>query len=376
MKLLGIVVNYKAADYCIKAVRSIVESADPSLGSMVIVVVDNSRDRSQVEILEKGFSQDGLAGADIRLVVNRENRGFGRACNQAFDMVESDMVLLLNPDARLLPGALGVMEKVLFSHPLTGAVAPRIFWDDDCRVMLPPSMPPWFSAFLSSLGENPWNMRRLASWLWRRYALKYWQAHTPVTVSNLSGGAVLLKREAVERSGGLFDEDFFLYYEDTDLFHRLKKAGFHLVMEPTAGAVHYYDQCGRDELAFKRSFMVQSERIFYAKHGSLVMKGWQRAGKLFNRCHGREKPLSQASALTAPFTMDIPSKFGDRWLFEWSPDPYFLTAAARICQGRALGFSKADWDKLSPGRYVGRITSLKGWRLKTMGFVWDKKDNA
>lgn len=82
-----------------------------------------------------------------------ENLGFGRACNLAFDASDSELVLLLNPDARLLPGALDTMRFLTAERPDLAAVGPRVHWDDSKRFMMPLSTFPSRSWLLrTSLG--------------------------------------------------------------------------------------------------------------------------------------------------------------------------------------------------------------------------------
>ncbi len=446
MKILAVIVNYKAALYCISAVKSVKHSfcgfsellksntigrpfslceAEESKGfqwpeqqeknqwyaekagdghvkgesvkgvfvkdwsdkselsrdefakesfSLKIVVVDNSVDKNQAGLLAKELDDDA------HLIVNSQNEGFGRACNRAFNRFDSDLVLLLNPDARLLPGALLQMTKTLVSDPCIAAVSPRIFWDDNCEYLLPPSMPLWFSSFVSSLKGDPFMVKSLASRLWQIYALKYWKAEYPFSVSNMSGGAVLLKREPVVKSGGLFDENFFLYYEDTDLFLRLKRNRYILLTDPAAGAVHYYDQCGTEELMSKRRHMADSENFFYRKHSNsavfltkktadivnrLGVRFSSLAGKLKNLSSGawvleniRSRAEQGKPDFISPFSVNLPFGRDARWLFEWSPDPFFLTSAAAFGTGNLLVLPEDKWKMFSPGVYYGRITRL------------------
>ena len=86
---------------------------------------------------------------------------------------------------------------------------------------------------------------------------------------------ILLKIQAVKEAGGLFDPAFFLYYEDTDLFLRLKKAGYGLLLEPRARAIHHFDQCAQDKTDKKRNTLQHSARIFMEKHAG---QPWMKPG--------------------------------------------------------------------------------------------------
>jgi len=267
-----------------------------------VVVVDNSEDRNEAERL-RSFLPSGVA-----LHVNPENVGFGRACNLAFEEFCGEQVLLINPDAQLLPGCLLRLQKTLASTEKIGAVSSQIFWDDSLRFYLPSSYPlPLFGLQAFSDAWGPYShISRFQSAIWRYHSIRVWQSKKPVRVNNLSGGLVLLKRAAVERAGGLFDPRFFLYFEDTDLFIRLRKAGYSLLIEPTAKAIHHYDQCGQENLERKRLFMERSYRLLLEKHHGGVRS---LIGKIMSHLvrHGNgggKQGFYQD--VTSPFVLEVP----------------------------------------------------------------------
>ena len=368
MRTLAIIVNYKAAGLTLRAVKSVLDSA--SLGPVHVVVVDNSEDKDESERLRLNLP------SGVELLVSPENIGFGRACNLAFEEFPGELILLLNPDARLFPGCLARLQKTLLSNKRVAAVGPRIFWDEGSRFCLPPSYPPnlyIFQAVLSPWGSGA-NINRIVSAFWRRYSIKVWRANQPVKVSNLSGGLVLLKREAVRKVGGLFDPRFFLYFEDTDLFVRLKKAGYTLIIEPRAEAIHYYDQCGQQNWEEKRALMARSHRIFLEKH----CKGWKsRVKKILDRFEVAPQPDSdrlRAPDFTSPFVLEVPQHLHSGWLFELSPSPAFIPSAGRFGRGGTMDFPEDCWPMLAPGRYFGRVGSPVGfgWSSAVVSCVAEK----
>jgi GT2 family glycosyltransferase len=317
LKTLAIVVNYKVAGLTLRAVQSVLDSA--SLGPVHVVVVDNSEDKEEAERLRSNLP------SGVELLVSQENIGFGRACNQAFEEFPEELILLLNPDARLFPGCLARLQKTLLSNKRVAAVGPRIFWDEESKFCLPPSYPPnlfIFQPVLATWGPQA-KINRLISALWRRHSIKVWRSKRPVKANNLSGGHVLLKRKAVRRVGGLFDPRFFLYFEDTDLFVRLRKAGYSLIIDPRAEAIHYYDQCGQHNWQEKRALMVMSHRIFLEN-------------------------------------LEVPEKLRKGWLFELSPNPDFVPSAGRFGKGSCMDFPENCWAMLAPGQYFGRLGSPMG----------------
>ncbi len=353
MKTLVIIVNYKSAGLTGKAVETVLSSE--SAGPVEVVVVDNSASPQEAHMLKRELS------SSVILRANPENMGFGYACNQAFGEFESDWILLMNPDARLLPGALWQMQKTLLSNRNVAAVSPQLFWDEDLTFYLPPPYPTAlfeFRDFLVSRGSKAL-VNRIISFFWRRHSIAVWRANKPVPVGNLSGGLVLLDREAINRAGGLFDPRFFLYFEDTDLFLRLRKGGYKILIDPKARAIHYYDQCGHEEWHLKRRLMAESYKTFVKKHRS----SWKSCLKrMIERLSGtgiHENGLN-LPVFYAPFSLDVLPRYQREWLFEWSPNPDLVPSAARFGCGPKMRFPEGCWDLLAPGRYFGRLGGIGG----------------
>lgn len=368
LKTLAVIVNYRSCAHTLKAVQSIL--ASESRGPVNIVVLDNSALPEEAERLRSNLPPS------VSLRVNDSNRGFGFACNQAFNEFNGSGILLINPDARLLPGCLKQLQETLFFSSDVGAVSPQLFWDDNRKFYLPPPYPiPLFEfrSLLSSCGSRSL-VNQLISFLWRKKSIKLWQSEKPLAVSNLSGGLVLLDRKAVLRAGGLFDPRFFLYFEDTDLFLRLTDKGYRLLIEPKAKAIHYHDQCGRQELLEKRRLMAESHDAFLKKHG----KAWKL--KTIKTLERFVRPTlnengSNGSVFSQPFSLNVPPCLQKGWLFEWSPNPDFVPAAGRFGSGSKMRFPKTCWELLSPGRYFGRLGGIKkfGTPFERMSFVKEEK---
>jgi GT2 family glycosyltransferase len=368
LKTLAIIVNYRSCAFTLRAVESIL--ASDSLGPVSVAVVDNSVLKEETERLRSNLPPS------VNLRVNDRNMGFGFACNQAFMEFESDGILLINPDARLLPGCLKRLQETLFLGSQIAAVSPQLFWDDDQKFYLPPPYPiPLFEfrSLLASWGPRAW-VNRVVSFLWRKKSLKLWQSENPLAVSNLSGGLVLLDRKAVSRVGGLFDPRFFLYFEDTDLFLRLTDTGYRLLIEPRAKAIHYHDQCGRQELPEKRRFMAESHDVFLRKHGKAWKLNLKKTLERFLAPASLNEKGSNGPVFRRPFSLKVPPCLQKGWLFEWSPNSDLVPAAGRFGSGLKMRFSETCWELLSPGRYFGRLGGMKrfGAPFQQVSFVKDE----
>jgi len=351
LKTVAVIVNYTSSDLALQAVKSVLKSA--SMGPVKVVVVDNSENSDEAERLRQDLPRG------VALLVSLQNIGFGRACNLAFERFEGDQVLLINPDARLLPGCLLRLQKTLSYSDRIGAVSPHVFWDDDLNFYLPPSIP--LSLFAIQDICDTWEPESAASMflssVWRYHSIRIWRSKKPVKVKNLSGGLVLLKRESVQKAGGLFDPRFFLYFEDTDLFIRLRKAGYKLVIEPRARAVHYYDQCGNRETEWKRSLMARSKELLLGKHRKSWKSHITKPMALLKTRTRRNVEQHMLAQITSVSGLKVPGHLHRRWLFEISPNRNFIPFAARFGRGPVFDFSNDCWNMLAPGQYFCRLGS-------------------
>lgn len=344
-----IIVNYNAAALTARAVASL--EAEHSGSCVEVIVVDNSQAKSESDTLRR------IMLPFVQLIVNQSNEGFGKACNQAYALAKGRYILLLNPDAYLLPHALPTLVGFLDSRPRAGAVGPRIYWDEALEFLLPPSInvSPIGYVMWDAIGKSSRLLPNLRSLWWRRYVVRVLHRSSPTQQKNLSGGHVLLRREAIEASGGLFDLRFFMYYEDADLFMRMRNNNFELYIDPRACVVHHYNQCVPLDDGKKPLYMQESWQKYVEKYDP--------TGKIRRVAAVLERHLPKAppaevetlGVLTEPLVFVVPRALQRGWIIECSPNPSFIPSAIKFGNGPTAEFSHATWRLLMPGRYYARL---------------------
>lgn len=213
-RLAAVIVCHRAPGRAVEAVRALAGSARPVDD---VVVVDNG-----------GADADALAaalGAAARVVATPRNLGFAGGANAGLRAAldaGADAVLLLNDDARLTPAALERLEAALAADGV-GLAGPAL---------LAASPPHAVESAGLSLDRRTGRLREVGRGL--RHADV---AGPPREVDGLSGCALLVRREALEATGGL-DEGYFFYFEDLDLCLRARAAGWRAVVVPAAVAHH------------------------------------------------------------------------------------------------------------------------------------------
>jgi GT2 family glycosyltransferase len=352
-----VIVNYYSALQMERAVSSVSEGPD----EIEIIVVDNTCTAGEREVLDEMRRQHGFT-----LILNDENAGFAKACNQAFLKSRGEYIFLLNPDAFVISPCLGILREYLDNTPAAGSVSPQVYWDDERRYFFP--CYPYSSPFqdlcirLSSVSGKFGTFYSLAE---RRKNISLWRSSSPVRVKNLHGGVVMVRRSAAERAGGLFDERFFLFYEDADLFLRLRKKGFSLYIVPEAEAVHNYHHSRK-----KLEVMSRTAPLYYGKNfgRSLLLKFSSIMPGGFPKGIYHDGGVWNTTPLFA-----VPDGLYDGYLFEWSPSPLFIPSIGCFGKGGQFTLSGQVWGLLDEGRYYSRFTPPVGKVTKYETFCWDKR---
>lgn len=215
------------------------------------IVVDNASGDGSVERLREEHP-------DALLLENRVNRGFAAAVNQAAAVARGRRLLLLNPDARLLPRCLEILASALDARPRAVLAGPQLLNEDGTL-----QVSAWPAPGLRSLGFEALFLHNLFPG--SRWNGVHASGDEPEAVETLSGACLLVDREFFASLGGL-DEGFFLYYEDTDLCVRARAAGREALLVPGARAAHVL---GGSAFQDRQDFLIrfhESRRRFLEKH--------------------------------------------------------------------------------------------------------------
>lgn len=210
--------------------------AAQTLQDFEVIVIDNSG---------KGLAQDLCKGWGTRgrVIANVRNVGFGAAINQAFRASKAPFLAALNDDAE--PGSqwLAALMAAADAYPRAGMFASCVMLDtsgvlDSAGMLLAVDG----SSKQRGHGEPP-------------------QRFADASAALFPSGSAALYRRAMLDEIGLFEEDFFLYCEDTDLGLRARWAGWECVYAPEAVVEHQYSASAGRASPMK-AYYVERNRLF------------------------------------------------------------------------------------------------------------------
>lgn len=251
-----IIVSWNTRDL----LRRCLQSIEAQRGDLrvEIIVVDNASHDGTPAMVRDEFPQ-------VRLIETGANLGFSAGNNVGMRAAQGDWFLLLNPDTEMVGDALQRLIATLEDNPFVGVVGPRVQYGDGTEQVTRHRFP-----LLWTLGSASTPIAALMAPLLNRFYYQIKPATTPLFSDWLTGAALLLRREVYAQVGG-FDEQFFMYFEETDWQRRIKAAGWTILYEPNALIVHHEAQSS-GQVGGKRDFIFNRSRLRYAAkwHGTLA----------------------------------------------------------------------------------------------------------
>ncbi|HXW59673.1 MAG TPA: glycosyltransferase family 2 protein [Solirubrobacteraceae bacterium] len=244
-----VVVNYRAAALTERCLASV--HADGGELTLEEVIVDNGSGDGSVERLRAALPA-------ARVIALPDNRGFAAGVNAAFAHTSAAVVLLLNPDTEVRPGALVALFERLREHPRSGVLAPLLEGPDG---RLAPNAYRRFPTLFAVT---------IALCVPILYALEHAPALHPDAFSPaaldagrrpawVSGAAMAVRRTAYDQAGPL-DEGFFLYFEEAEWQSRVARAGWDIEIVPHARVRHLMRGGGKEALVPSPHYLASALR--------------------------------------------------------------------------------------------------------------------
>lgn len=206
-----------------------------------VIVVDNGSADGSVAFLRERYPT-------VHLICNDRNLGFARANNQGIAVARGRYIVILNNDSQTEPQWLEALVSAAERHPEIGAFAPLVLFNDRRDTVDSAGLT------ISVLGHGVQNL------LGERVE-RVAEVHE---VFGVSGTAALFRRELLQ-DVGLFDEDYFAYYEDVDLAWRARLRGWRARLVPEAIVYHAHSATLGRGSPFKKRLLTRNRLWTIAK---------------------------------------------------------------------------------------------------------------
>ncbi|WP_291859729.1 glycosyltransferase family 2 protein [Marinilabilia sp.] len=230
-----------------------------------IILIDNAGQDSFVDKLQQDYPF-------IKVVHNKENEGFGRACNRGFAMARGDIALFLNPDTIVPEDFEEQILSFFKTHPNCGAMGVKMV--DGCGCYLPESKRNFPTPAASLLRFSGLHRLFTSNAQKHQYYARKVPNAQPAKVPVLSGAFMAVSRKAMEATDG-FDPGFFMYAEDIDLSVRISKAGMEVWYNPAITAIHFKGEttrrCAKFPSLFYDSMVTFYKKYYSGKHSALTL---------------------------------------------------------------------------------------------------------
>lgn len=274
--VLAVILNWRTAPMTLRAAECCLTAMEGIAGA--ITIVDNDSGDGSYEALVQAVADRGWHR--VRVIQSGHNGGFGAGNNVGIRAglpggAKPDFVYILNSDAFPAPDAIRHLLDYLLAHPHVGFAGSHIHGPEGDPHTTAFRFPSVASELEGAARTGPIS-RALV-----RHTVPMALPRHPARVDWLAGASMMMRRPVLDRIG-LFDETFFLYFEETDLCRRAKLAGWPMDF-------------------------VRESRVTHIGGGSTGMKTWQRIPEFwldsrwhyFRKQHGAGyAALATAAALT------------------------------------------------------------------------------
>ncbi|NCS99912.1 hypothetical protein CO116_00465 [Candidatus Falkowbacteria bacterium CG_4_9_14_3_um_filter_38_19] len=226
MDISIIIVNYKSRGLALNCLKSIKE-ADWDALKYEIIVVDNNSVDSLGEIL-------AWQNPEIKFIQSNKNLGMGAGNNLGLRGAQGKYLVVMNPDTIAFKDTFKILYDYLEANPRVGLAGPKQFYPDKT---VQDTCFRWYGPLTPIFRRLPLECLPFVKKDLDRFLMKDYNKEEARPVDWLLGSFLFCRAKALEQVG-LFDERFFLYFEDTELCRRFWQKGWQVIYYPAAQIIH------------------------------------------------------------------------------------------------------------------------------------------
>jgi N-acetylglucosaminyl-diphospho-decaprenol L-rhamnosyltransferase len=260
------IINYRTAEMTIRCVETVLPALNGIDGH--VALVDNFSDDGSVEKLQAWI--DGLGpGAPVSLTASPTNTGFSGGHNIGIRARKGRFYLIFNSDAELKPDAAQALLDSAAANPRAGLIGSRLEYENGEVQVSCFRFPSVWSELIRAAGTG------LVTKLLARHNVPLSIPPDPGQIDWVSFASVMARAEMIDQIG-MMDEGYFLYSEDTEYSWRARQAGWGVVYEPRARAIHH--RGGSAPVKAQAAAKKRVPAYFYASRSRFMATAHGRAG--------------------------------------------------------------------------------------------------
>jgi GT2 family glycosyltransferase len=226
-----VIVNWNGKKHLARCLPSLIAQ---TYQDFEIIIVDNGSEDGSPAFIQQQYPT-------ACLIENEQNRGFAAPNNQGIAVARGRYVVTLNNDTELSPNWLQALVAAADAHPEMGAFASLIAFHDRPTMIDSAGL----SVSLAGIGCQS------------RMGEDVGRVREPEEVFGACAAAALYRRELLQ-DVGLFDEDYFAYYEDVDLAWRARLRGWRAMLVPQAVVYHIHSGTSGRSSPFKERLITRN----------------------------------------------------------------------------------------------------------------------
>lgn len=214
---------------CIKSIKDTIRRINYE-----VIVVDSESNGLAQDLVQDNYPE-------VKFITFKKNLGYSKIVNTALKQVKSPYILIINADIIVLKNAASEMLNFMERNPDTGIIAPQLL-DFINNIQISCFAKPSLGAILARrtlFGKTKWGKKILED-----FTIGDWDRKSTREVDWVQGSALMVRNEAIKKVG-LWDERFFMYFEDADWCRRFWQNGYKVIYLSSAKMAHYYHRSSK-----------------------------------------------------------------------------------------------------------------------------------
>jgi len=262
MDLSIITVTWNSADNICKQIESVKKHTDNI--SYEQIIVDNGSKDNTVEVVEQYIKDNNLE--NVKCIEAKQNLGFGRANNLAFEQAKGTYVLFLNPDMQISDGQLKTVYQYMERNKHVAITSAKLV-DEEGKPNMQ-AMPRRFPSF-TILYLFVSKASLFFPFLLNHYLMDGFDINKEQRVDSVRGSFMFTRKSFLDTLGWAFDPRYFIWFEDVDICREAYKHGYSIVYLPVITCIDFIGQSFKQRESYWKYDKFTTSLLQYAQkwHG-------------------------------------------------------------------------------------------------------------